>query len=71
MTRGLCPECDAEVSVGKGAKIGQKVTCHSCGAFLEVVEISPMELDWAFDDDEEKDYEDDEMFDDDDDDDDW
>lgn len=68
MTRGSCPECDAEVNVGKGTKIGQKVTCHSCGAFLEVVETSPIELDWAFDEEEEMDYEDDEYFDDDDDD---
>ncbi|MDF1501017.1 MAG: hypothetical protein P1P76_11155 [Anaerolineales bacterium] len=67
MTRGFCPECDAEVNVGKGAKIGQKVTCHSCGAFLEVIETTPIELDWAFDDEEEIDY-DEELFEDDDDD---
>jgi lysine biosynthesis protein LysW len=66
MTRGFCPECDAEVNVGKGAKIGQKITCHSCGAFLEVIETSPIELDWAFDNEEEMD--DDDYFDDDDDD---
>jgi lysine biosynthesis protein LysW len=67
MAQGFCPECDTEVGLGKTPKLGQRVTCHNCGAFLEVVETSPIELDWAYD-DEEDDFEDfdEDMFEDDD-----
>jgi lysine biosynthesis protein LysW len=51
MARGFCPECDATIDLGNNPTEKQKVTCQSCGAFLEVVAISPIELDWAFDDD--------------------
>ncbi|MCA9973174.1 MAG: hypothetical protein KC425_23305 [Anaerolineales bacterium] len=27
------------------------MTCHACGTALEVIELSPLELDWAFSDD--------------------
>jgi alpha-aminoadipate carrier protein LysW len=61
MARGFCPECDAEVGLGKTPKVGQKVTCSSCGAYLEVIETSPIELDWAYEDEEEFEF-DDEMY---------
>ncbi len=69
MTQGFCPECDTEVGLGKSPRLGQRVTCHNCGAFLEVVETTPIELDWAYEDeDEDDDFEDfDDDFDDDDD----
>lgn len=70
MTRVSCPECDAVVTVSKGAGIGQKVTCPSCGAFLEIIETSPVELDWATEDEDEYEDEDD-FYEDDDDDEDW
>ena len=57
MARGFCPECDAEVGLGKSPRLGQRVICPSCGADLEVVETSPIELDWAFEDEEEYGYE--------------
>jgi len=64
MARGFCPECDASIDLGNTPAKGQKVTCKSCGAYLEVVAISPIELDWAFD--EEVDYDDDDYDEDDD-----
>ena len=67
MTQGFCPECDSEVGLGKTPKIGQKVTCHNCGAFLEIVGTTPIELDWAFDDEDELEDLEVDMFDDDDD----
>lgn len=69
MAQGFCPECDTEVGLGKSPKLSQRVTCHNCGAFLEVVETSPIELDWAFEEeDEDDDFEDfDDDFDEDDD----
>jgi lysine biosynthesis protein LysW len=66
MSQGFCPECDAEVSLGKSVKLNQRITCHNCGAFLEVVDTNPIELDWAFDDEDFEDMDED-FFDDDDD----
>jgi lysine biosynthesis protein LysW len=62
MAQGYCPDCDSDIKLGNDPRKGQKVTCPSCGAYLEVVGLSPIELDWALDDDEEyeMDYEGDE-----------
>lgn len=63
MTEGYCPDCDSAVKLGPQARLGQKATCSSCGAFLEVVGLSPVELDWAYDEDEmEIDYQSDEDY---------
>jgi len=45
---GFCPDCDSRIKI-KAPRLGQKVTCHACGTVLEVVDTSPLELDWAFD----------------------
>ncbi len=47
---GYCPECDAKVSA-KSPKLGQIIICRSCDTRLEVIDLHPLELDWAFDDD--------------------
>jgi lysine biosynthesis protein LysW len=58
-----CPECDEDIRISGTPKLGKIVVCPQCGTRLEVVELDPLELDWAFDepedwDDEESDYED-------------
>jgi lysine biosynthesis protein LysW len=63
MANAFCPECDTKINVGVQPQKGQLVSCPGCGAYLEIVELSPIELDWAevdddFEDDEE-DYDDD------------
>jgi lysine biosynthesis protein LysW len=45
-----CPECDAKINV-KSPKLAQIVTCRVCDTRLEVVDLKPLELDWAFEDD--------------------
>jgi lysine biosynthesis protein LysW len=37
------------IYLGRRPWIGQPVTCESCGADLEVVDLNPLELDWAGD----------------------
>jgi len=44
----FCPDCEEPVRVAT-PKVGQRVACQSCGAELEIVEVSPLELDWAYD----------------------
>jgi lysine biosynthesis protein LysW len=45
-----CPECDAKINV-KSPQLGQIISCRVCETRLEVVDIRPLELDWAFEDD--------------------
>ena len=44
-----CPECDAKLNI-KSPKLGQIVSCRVCDTRLEVVDLKPLELDWAFED---------------------
>jgi len=57
MEMGFCPECDADISVGKKPFVGQKITCPNCGAYLRIISLSPIEIDWA--DDDYEDFDDD------------
>ena len=49
MAIAFCPDCEDPIQLGDRPKVGQRVTCHSCGAELEIIETAPLELDWAFD----------------------
>jgi lysine biosynthesis protein LysW len=49
MAVGWCPECGSEIGLGPSAELAARVTCPSCGAYLEIISLSPVELDWAFD----------------------
>jgi lysine biosynthesis protein LysW len=52
-----CPDCDATLRL-KTVRLGQQITCRECGTILEIVELNPVELDWAFDEPyEEEEYE--------------
>jgi alpha-aminoadipate carrier protein LysW len=57
-----CPECDAEIEIDEyDVDKGDLISCPECGTNLEVVGVSPVELDNAADEDEdEEDEEDDE-----------
>jgi len=45
----MCPECEGEFRTGPILKVGQRLVCPNCDAELEVIHLSPLELDWAFD----------------------
>lgn len=64
MASAFCPECDAQINVGKTPSEGQFIVCPRCRAELEIVGLDPVELDWVLEDEE---YYDDEFEDDDDD----
>ena len=51
-----CPECDAEIEVDEfDIDKGDQLSCPECGSNLEVVGLSPVELDLANEDDEDDD----------------
>ncbi len=43
-----CPECDSRIYFQRTPDLGQLITCPECDSSLEVVNNSPLNLDWAF-----------------------
>jgi lysine biosynthesis protein LysW len=74
MAVATCVECDEEIAISGRPRLGAKVICSQCGARLEIVNTSPVELDWAYEDedddswggDDDYDFDDDDSFEDDD-----
>lgn len=59
MAVAICPSCGEDIKLAGRSKIGQKVTCPYCDAWLEVIEVDPVELDWVYDEEEEEDFDED------------
>ena len=49
MAIAFCPDCEEPIHLNVRPRVGQRINCRSCGAELEVIETSPLELDWAYD----------------------
>ncbi len=50
-----CPECDFDIDVDEyDVEKGDTVTCPDCGSNLEVIAVSPVELDVAPEEDEDE-----------------
>ncbi|GAB4435252.1 MAG: hypothetical protein Kow0031_16990 [Anaerolineae bacterium] len=48
----LCPDCDEPVKLGASPRLGDKFTCPNCWAYLELVNLDPVQLTWdEFDED--------------------
>lgn len=45
-----CPGCGRPVNLGSRPRVGQRLACPNCGDYLEIINMEPLELDWAFDD---------------------
>ena len=43
-----CPDCGYEIRLGSNHREGQIVSCPDCGADWEVINLEPLELDWAY-----------------------
>jgi uncharacterized paraquat-inducible protein A len=44
-TTAYCPECDQRLKLGARPRVGQRTVCSRCNAHLEIVALSPLELD--------------------------
>jgi lysine biosynthesis protein LysW len=56
MAKAYCPNCDSAISSDK-PRMGAVITCGECGQELEVINVSPFEVDFPLDDDYEEDEE--------------
>jgi lysine biosynthesis protein LysW len=52
----LCIDCDKRIPFKKEPRLDETVICPHCDAMLMVVELNPIELDWAYEDDDDYDY---------------
>ena len=44
---GTCPDCEENFELEDTAEIGQVITCPKCKASLEILDLSPVVLDYA------------------------
>jgi alpha-aminoadipate carrier protein LysW len=52
----ICPACEAEIEVDEfDVDKGDQLSCPECGETLEVINVSPVELDLVSDEDEDED----------------
>jgi len=49
---GTCFECETNFELDEGVEIGDFVSCPKCATKYEVVNTSPVSLDYAVDEDE-------------------
>ncbi len=47
MAFGYCPDCLARLDVARIPRLGQQVTCGGCSAILRVIDLNPLQIDWA------------------------
>ena len=48
MAIAFCLDCEEPVRV-LSPKLGQRIICENCQAELEIIEVSPLEFDWPYD----------------------
>jgi lysine biosynthesis protein LysW len=45
----FCPTCDTRIRFSERPRLFDIVSCPECEEFFEVVRLSPIELQWAYD----------------------
>jgi lysine biosynthesis protein LysW len=52
MPYATCPGCNDDIYLSKRPRLGEVIYCPSCAAELEVISLTPLELDWHLEEDE-------------------
>ncbi len=47
MATVMCPECEAELTLGENVEESEIIVCPDCGVELEVVSVDPLEVEMA------------------------
>ena len=50
MSQGICPKCGSGILFDHPPAPEERVKCHGCGDILKVVTLSPLGLEWAWED---------------------
>lgn len=48
MDEVICPICTEKIEISQNVKFLERISCPTCEALLEVVNVDPIELDWIF-----------------------
>jgi Zn-finger nucleic acid-binding protein len=48
MDEAICPICTEKIEISQKVKFLERISCPTCEALLEVVNLDPLELDWIF-----------------------
>jgi lysine biosynthesis protein LysW len=48
MATAICLDCGRKILIGPKPKRGQLVACPHCNAEMEIISLSPLELDWTY-----------------------
>ena len=43
-----CPDCRKSIDLGTSPRVGLRLSCLNCHAYLEIINLKPAEVDWAF-----------------------
>jgi lysine biosynthesis protein LysW len=52
-----CPDCEWEIDLDPAPEMDQRVTCPNCWAYLRVISLEPLELNWDIEEDWNDDWE--------------
>ena len=48
MSTTFCLDCDYEINLGGHLETGQKLKCPNCQIKMEIIQVEPLLLDWAY-----------------------
>jgi len=49
---GTCLDCDTNIDLDENAEIGDVIICPQCKCRMEIIDLSPVILDYAVDEDD-------------------
>lgn len=52
MPKGYCPECDSDINFHEEPQLDERFYCPTCNAYLVVIGLHPIEVDWVYIDDQ-------------------
>jgi lysine biosynthesis protein LysW len=48
MSTTFCLDCDHEINLAEHLEMGQEVKCPNCKIKMEIIQVEPLRLDWAY-----------------------
>ena len=58
MPHVFCLDCDRKIMLHTDISVGDQVACSSCDSEFQIIGLSPIEIEWLYDDYDDDDYSD-------------